>query len=259
MSRIAFPPIAVSLALILLLLAAGQALAATASDVPRLAGRVNDYANLLTRPQSEQLEQTLAQYERETGNQVAILTVPSLGGQDIESYSIRVAEAWKIGQKGKDNGVILVVAPNDRRVRIEVGYGLEGVLPDILAARIIRSVLTPAFQSGQYYTGIAGAVDAIMRVSRGGEFTAPPSPAQGEYQQVSTGPHSRRAPQPHLGAREMLSFGVGLILLILMLSTRTGRWLLFYMMLSGVTGGRGGGRSSGGGGSFGGGGSSGRW
>ncbi|MCE3240284.1 MAG: hypothetical protein K0Q83_791, partial [Deltaproteobacteria bacterium] len=95
-------------------------------DVPPLRGRVNDYAKVITTDQTRKLEDQLAQFERDTGHQVAILTVPSLEGDSLEDFSIRVAESWKIGKKGFDNGVILIVVPKDRRLRLEVGYGLEG-------------------------------------------------------------------------------------------------------------------------------------
>jgi len=93
-------------------------------DVPRLKGRVNDYAGLLSPGQAARIEQALQKHEMQTTNQIVLLTVPSLEGEDIEGFSIRVAEAWKVGQKGRDNGVIFVVARDDRKMRIEVGYGL---------------------------------------------------------------------------------------------------------------------------------------
>ena len=116
-------------------------------DVPTLRGRVNDYANVLQSSQAQALETQLAQLERDTGHQVAVLTIPTLDGEDIEGFSIRVAENWKIGKKGHDNGAILVVAVKDRRLRLEVGYGLEGVLPDAIAKRshrrLYRAALPP--------------------------------------------------------------------------------------------------------------------
>jgi uncharacterized protein len=135
---------------------------------------VTDEAGLLTPQQIESLDRALSEYEQRTTNQIVVLTVKSLEGQDIESYSIAVAEAWKAGQKHKDNGAILIVAPNERRVRIEVGYGLEGVLTDAKSAQIIRNILVPRFQAGDYYGGINGAVSAMEAVI-GGEFTAEPN------------------------------------------------------------------------------------
>ncbi len=139
--------------------------------IPQSAGYVTDEAGLLTSEQIASLNQLLSEYEQRTTNQIVVLTVKSLEGQDIESYSIAVAEAWKAGQKHKDNGAILIVAPKERKVRIEAGYGLEGLLTDAKSAQIIRNILAPRFQAGDYYGGISGAVSAMEAVI-GGEFTA---------------------------------------------------------------------------------------
>jgi uncharacterized protein len=139
--------------------------------VPSSSGYVTDEAGLLTPQQIASLTRALVDYERRTSNQLVVLTVKSLEGQDIESYSMAVAEAWKPGQKGKDNGAILIIAPNERQVRIEVGYGLEGVLTDAKSAEIIRNTIAPHFRSGDYYGGIVDAVAAIEAVI-GGAFTA---------------------------------------------------------------------------------------
>ena len=109
--------------------------------------RVNDYAGVIGQEQARALEARLAQFEQESGHQVAVLTIPTLEGEDIEGFSIRVAENWKIGKKGFDNGVILVVAVKDRRLRLEVGYGLEGVLPDAIAKQIISDYIVPRFRA----------------------------------------------------------------------------------------------------------------
>jgi uncharacterized protein len=138
-----------------------------ALEAPPLTGRVNDLARVLS-PESQQLlEQKLAAFERETSNQVVVLTVPSLKGDDIDQFSIRVADAWKIGQKGRDNGVLLVIAKEERKVRIEVGMGLQGVLPDITAGQIIRDVMRPYLKSGDYDQGIAAGVDCIIAATKG--------------------------------------------------------------------------------------------
>jgi uncharacterized protein len=142
-------------------------LLALALEVPPLRGRINDYAGMLPSDKARQLEERLAQFERETGHQIALLTIRSLEGDSLEDFSIRVAENWKIGQKGFDNGAILIVARDDRKLRIEVGYGLEGVLPDALASRIIREVITPRFRTGDFAGGIEAGLDAIMKVTRG--------------------------------------------------------------------------------------------
>jgi uncharacterized protein len=138
-----------------------------ALEVPPLRGRVNDYAQLLPQERARALEAELEKFERETGHQVAVLTIPSLQGDSLEDFSIRVAETWKIGKKGFDNGAILLVARDDRRLRIEVGYGLEGVLPDAIASRIIREVITPRFRTGDYGGGIEAGINSILKVTRG--------------------------------------------------------------------------------------------
>jgi uncharacterized protein len=140
---------------------------AKALEVPPLRGRVNDYAKLLSQERVMALEAQLEKFERETGHQIAVLTIPSLQGGSLEDFSIRVAETWKIGKKGFDNGAILLIARDDRRLRIEVGYGLEGVLPDAIASRIIREVITPRFRSGDYAGGIEAGVNSILNVARG--------------------------------------------------------------------------------------------
>jgi uncharacterized protein len=141
-----------------------QAPIVSALDVPPLRGRVNDYAGVMSQEQVRSLEAQLGQFERETGHQVAVLTIPTLDGEDIEGFSIRVAENWKIGKKGFDNGVILVVAVKDRRLRLEVGYGLEGVLPDAIAKQIISNYIVPRFRSQDYAGGIIAGIDAVLRV-----------------------------------------------------------------------------------------------
>jgi uncharacterized protein len=152
-----------------------------ALEVPPLTGRVNDQARMLTPESLQRLEQKLAAFEGETSNQVVVLTIPSLQGDDIDQFSIRVAERWKIGQKGRDNGVLMVIAQAERKVRIEVGMGLQGVLPDITAGRIIRDVMRPHLKNGNYDQGIAVGVESIIAATTG-EFkgtgqTAKKSPA----------------------------------------------------------------------------------
>ncbi|MBK5275794.1 MAG: TPM domain-containing protein [Desulfuromonadales bacterium] len=147
-----------------------------ALDAPPLKGRVNDYASMLPPEAVARLEQKLAAFERETSNQIAVLTVPALQGDNIDQFAIRVAEQWKIGQKGKDNGVLLIMAQAERKVRIEVGMGLQGVLPDITASQIIREVMRPHLKDGNFDQGINVGVDAIMAATKG-EFKAMPQDA----------------------------------------------------------------------------------
>lgn len=139
----------------------------TTVSIPPLKGRINDYAGILNEQTKSTLETKLAQLEKEDSTQVVVATVSSIGDEDIESYSIRLAETWKIGQKGLDNGVIILVAHDNRQVRIEVGKGLEGTFTDLLAGRIIDYIMIPHFKNGDYDTGISQAVDAIIDIVKG--------------------------------------------------------------------------------------------
>ena len=148
--------------MLLLVLAATLALPVPAADVPYLTGRVVDNAEILKPETRERIGAVAKAHEDKTTDQIAVLTVPTLGGESVEEFANRVFAAWKLGQKGKDNGVLVVVAPQDRKLRIEVGYGLEGSLTDVAASRIIRNVMTPAFKSGDFDRGIADGVAAIV-------------------------------------------------------------------------------------------------
>jgi uncharacterized protein len=152
---------------------------ALALDVPPLRGRINDYAGLIPADRAQALEERLGRFEAETGHQIAVLTIPSLKGDSLEDFSIRVAESWKIGKKGFDNGAILLIARDDRKLRIEVGYGLEGVMPDAIASRIIREVITPRFRSGDFAGGIEAGVDAILKITKGEALPERARPAPG--------------------------------------------------------------------------------
>jgi uncharacterized membrane protein YgcG len=156
-------------ALLLLLSAAGL----WALDVPPLRAPVTDLAGMLTSEQVEQLNGLLSEFETATTNQFAVLIIPSLEGEDLESYSIRVATAWALGTEEKDNGLLLLVAKEERRLRIEVGYGLEGVLTDAYCGRVIDNTIVPYFRDGQFYKGItAGLVELIRQT--GDEFSPDP-------------------------------------------------------------------------------------
>ena len=138
------------------------ATAVLAADVPYLSGRVVDEAEILSPAARERLVATSKAHEDRTTNQVVVLTVPSIGGESIEEYANRVFNTWKLGQQGKDNGVLVLVVPNDRKMRIEVGYGLEGTLPDVDAARMIRNRITPRFKAGDFDGGVTDGMDAIV-------------------------------------------------------------------------------------------------
>lgn len=146
---------------------------ACALEVPQLRGRVNDYANMLSPGTSQRLEQALADFESSDSTQIVVLTVNSLEGESLEEFAIKVAEAWKIGQAKLDNGAILLIAKQERKIRIEVGRGLEGVLTDLVSGRIIRGDISSQFKKNDYDAGIAAGVSSIMQVVRG-EYQAQP-------------------------------------------------------------------------------------
>ncbi|WP_051327763.1 TPM domain-containing protein [Desulfatirhabdium butyrativorans] len=145
---------------------------AAALDVPALKGRVNDYGNILSPEAAKRIDSLLKELEEKDSTQVVVLTVPTLEGDSLEDFSIRVAERWKIGHKGLDNGAILVIARSERKIRIEVGYGLEGKLTDLMAGRIIRDRIVPEFRAGRFDQGVINGVVAITEIVRG-EFQAP--------------------------------------------------------------------------------------
>lgn len=158
--------IATVLAACLLLIGVQKAFA---FSVPELQGSVNDYASMLSPSATAQLRNKLATIEQQTGAQVVVLTIYSLDGNDIESIAHKIASNWALGQKGKDNGVLLLIAKNDRQVRIEVGMGLEGRLTDAKAGRIIDQVIIPHFKQQQADVGVLGAIDAIIAIINGQE------------------------------------------------------------------------------------------
>ena len=150
---------AVGLALVVssVLVAASMA----ALEVPFLAGRVNDLAGLLAPEVEIRIETTLRALEEETGSQVAVLTVPSLEGESLENFSLRVVETWELGRAEVDDGALLFIGRDDRKMRIEVGYGLEGALTDARTRRIQEDILQPKFRVGDFEGGVEAAVDAI--------------------------------------------------------------------------------------------------
>lgn len=133
-------------------------------ELPNYIGRVNDFGNFFTPKTIETLENALANHEKKTTNQIVILTVNTIGPYTIEEYGIRIAEKWKIGQKHKDNGVIIILSRNERKARIEVGYGLEGVLPDAKCKQIIEEAMIPYFKKGDFDTGILQGVEEILKI-----------------------------------------------------------------------------------------------
>jgi uncharacterized protein len=146
-------------------------------DVPRLQGYVNDYAGMISSSAKSKIEGELRAFEQSDSTQIVILTIPSLRGENIEEFSIKVAEAWKIGQQQKDNGILLTVSKQERKIRIEVGRGLEGRLTDLMAGRIIDQVIKPRFKQGDFDAGFITGASALMDATRG-EFKAEQRPVQ---------------------------------------------------------------------------------
>jgi uncharacterized protein len=230
-----------TLLLAALLLAAGSA---AAPAIPQARGYVNDYAGLLSPANRGQLERFLADFRRSDTTQIAVLTVPSLEGEDLEGYSVRVAQSWGIGQKGQDNGALLLVAKAERAVRIEVGYGLEDRLTDLLAGRIVDQEIVPRFKTGDFDGGVNAGVQAMVAAVRGA-YTGAPSPRQ------------KKQRFPYEALLWLLFLGPGVLR---MFAGGRGSHRRGGFYGGGFGGGGGGGGFGGfGGGGFGGGGASGRW
>lgn len=165
------------LVFVALLISASLSMADVA--IPPLKARVTDLTGTLSANDTTRLEQKLAAFEAKKGSQIAVLIVPTTQPETIEQYSIRVADAWKLGRKGIDDGVLLLVAKQDRTVRVEVGYGLEGVLPDAVAKRITDETIVPEFRQGRFAAGIDAGVDRIIGVVEGEPLPPPARSARG--------------------------------------------------------------------------------
>ncbi|HCJ30698.1 MAG TPA: methanol dehydrogenase [Pseudomonas sp.] len=248
------------LPLILALLFWASGLAAQEFELPALTGRVVDRAELLDTQAEARLTSMLAAHEQSTGEQVVVVTVPDLQGRSIEEFGVQLGREWGIGQAGEDNGALLIVARDDRRVRIEVGYGLEGRLTDAQSSVIINRITTPAFREGDFTRGITEGTAAMIQVLGGDPLrTADMRPAM---------PMGAQEP----GGLGILGFFLMLVAIFVIGGGRggrgggrgAGRALLLGALLGGMGrggggGGFGGGGFGGGGGGFGGGGASGGW
>jgi uncharacterized protein len=201
------------------------------AEVPYLTGRVTDNAQLLSPEASRSLSESLKAHEQRTGNQIAVLTIPTLDGESIEDFAVRVFESWKLGQKEKDNGVLIVVVPNDRRMRIEVGYGLEGTLTDATAGRIIQNVMTPKFKNGDFNGGITDGAKAVMQVLEGEAL--PETAAKSESKQ-SSGFFEMEGPELSIQERILIGafvFGIiGLFTAVGILTPGFG-WFLYFFLI----------------------------
>lgn len=226
----------------------------TLFPVPPLTEPVVDEAGILDPTTRSRLNQLLSQLWQSGGSQIAVLTVPTLHGMPIEQASIEIVDQWKLGTATKDNGVLFLIAPNDRRMRIEVGQGLEGDLPDAIAKRIIAETVTPFFQQERYNDGVVAGVGAII------ERTDPQHLSNLESQVGRPTPQEKTPPR-----RSWVHTLMWFLLVWFFLFTRIGRSILFAMILFGGRGGGGGtfgggrGGYRGGGGGFSGGGASGSW
>lgn len=136
--------------------------AQSVQPVPELSGRVTDLTNTLSPAQQQELEQRLAQFEKTKGSQIAVLIIASTEPETIEQYGIKVAEAWQPGRQGVDDGILFLIAKDDRKLRIEVGYGLEGVIPDAIANRVIDEIIVPYLRQGDFYAGINAGIERIV-------------------------------------------------------------------------------------------------
>lgn len=152
---------------LLILLLLGIALPLAALEIPKPQGYVNDLAGILSAPAKAKIETFLREFEQSDSTQLVVVTLPSLEGQPVESVALKIAEEWKIGQKGKDNGALLLIAKEERKMRIEVGMGLEGRLTDLLAGRIVDNEIAPRFKKGDFDGGIAAGVSAMAQAVRG--------------------------------------------------------------------------------------------
>ncbi len=207
------------------------ALAALAADVPYLSGRVVDNAEILGAETKRKLTEQLKAHEAETTNQIAVLTVRSLEGESVESYAEQVFNTWKLGRKGKDNGVLVLVAPTERRMRIEVGYGLEGTLTDVAASRIVRNVMTPRFKEGNFDAGVAEGVQAVIGQLTGSAEVpadAPSSSTEKKSDSFFEGPDLSLTERILIGA---FIFGIiGLFTVIGILTPGMG-WFLYFFLI----------------------------
>ena len=261
-------------------------------SVPPLTQRVTDLTATLDAQQTRALEARLAAFETKKGAQLAVLIVPTTQPETIEQFGMRVAEAWKLGRKGVDDGALLLVAKDDRALRIEVGYGLEGALNDATAKRIIAEVITPFFKRGEFYAGIESGTTAMMRVIDGEPLPPPKrAAASGSYDiesllflafgLVVVAGGMLRALLGRFPAALLMGGGLGVLAWLtvapLLVALLAGLMAFMFVLLGGAGrgfgghghGGFGGGTSgggfggvggfSGGGGGFGGGGASGRW
>jgi uncharacterized protein len=195
-----------------------------ARDVPYLSGRVNDTAGVIPAEIRDRLESKLAAFEKQTGAQVAVLTIDTLGGEVLEDYSLKVAQTWKLGRKGVDDGVLLLIAKGDRKMRIEVGYGLESKLTDAQCRRILDDVVRPEFRNGDFGSGVEAGVDAIIGTIQGKDVIPTRAPAGG-----------KRASEVPLGAKVIgsvvFTIVIGVFSILALMSKGCQSWFLYVFLM----------------------------
>lgn len=210
-------------------LAIGAVLAASvapAREVPFLSGRVNDTSGILSEGVRQGLEEKLAAYEKETGAQVAVLTIDSLEGEVLEDYSHRVATTWQLGRKGVDDGVLFLVAKNDRKMRLEVGYGLEGKLTDAQSRRILDNLVRPQFRAGSFDGGVQAGVDAVLGTLRGEDVIPPEAPPGSSFKQLADVPWPMR-----LAFGGMFTLVIGMFSLVALFGKGCSGWFLYFFLM----------------------------
>jgi uncharacterized protein len=204
------------------LLAAAPSL--LARDVPYLSGHINDTAGMIPGEVRDRLEHQLTEFGKQTGAQVAVLTVDSLDGEVLEDYSLKVAQTWKLGRKGGDDGVLLLIAKSDRKMRIEVGYGLEAKLTDAQCRRILDDIVRPGFRNGDFGGGIEAGVDAITGTIQGKDVIPARSLAAG-----------RRASEVPPGARAfgsvIFTIVIGVFSILALMSKGFQSWFLYVFLI----------------------------
>ncbi|MBI3530337.1 MAG: TPM domain-containing protein [Betaproteobacteria bacterium] len=203
------------------------------TTIPYLSGRVVDQAEILSAPARERIGNMLRAHERATGNQIAVLTINGIGAESIEDFAVRVFESWKLGDREKNNGVVIVIAPQEHRMRIEVGYGLEGTLTDVVADRIIRNLMTPRFHEENYDVGVEAGATAVIQILENRQ----PAAADADWAapaKLASGFHVEPAPMP-LAERILISlfvFGIiGLFTFIGIVTPGGMGWFLYVFLI----------------------------
>jgi uncharacterized protein len=209
---------------------------------PAPASWITDAAGFLSPAAAQSLDAQLGACERSTGHQFFVYIGKTTGGVPIEDWAVRAFAAWKVGRKGLDDGLVLFIMTEDRRLRIEVGYGLEGQVSDVVAYRIINDIITPRIQAGDHDGAVAAGMNAVVQVVSGQGLSTSPAVQHPQYR-------SGRKP---MGMGQLILIGIGVLLFLILLVTNPS--LAIYLIASILSGGRGGGSSDGGGGGFGGGG-----